>query len=91
MVQGLYTLVPPASNDSVYILKESGKKVSSGELQLAPSSCLVLGPDCHNAEFQGTEFKGVHMLGNDAEFTYRSQYYLACGLLFLTSPQCAVC
>ena len=58
---GLYSLVLPAANITVHEFKGSSKKLSSGELQLAPSSCIVLGPDCRNAEFEDIEFKGVRL------------------------------
>ena len=67
---GLYSLVPPAANATVHVLKGSDKKLSSGVLQLAPSSCIVLGPDCHNADFEDIEFKGAPLLGVAVVYTF---------------------
>ena len=68
--KGLYLLVPPAAITTVHVLKGSGKKLSSGVLQLAPSSCIVLGPDCHNADFEDIEFKGAPLLGVAVVYTF---------------------
>lgn len=61
---GVYSLVPTAANVSVHVLEGSGKKLSTGLLQMAPSSCIMLGPDCHDAKFEGLQLKGVYLLGS---------------------------
>ena len=66
--KGLYLLVPPAAIATVHVLKGSCKKLSSEVLQLPPFSRIVLGPDCHNAEFEGVEFKGALLLRSTATY-----------------------
>ena len=61
--RGLYSLVPLSANVPVHMLKGTGKKLTSGVLQLAPSSCIVLGPDCHDVAFEDIEIKGAQLLG----------------------------
>ena len=61
--RGLYSLVPLSANVPVHMLKGNRKKLTSGVLQLAPSSCIVLGPDCHDVAFEDIEIKGAQLLG----------------------------
>lgn len=63
---GLYSLAPPAANVAVHTLSGSQKTLSSGVLQLAPSSSIVLGPDCRDAHFENLKLQGKYLFFSQA-------------------------
>lgn len=88
---GLYSLVPPAANATVHVMKGFGKKFSSRELHLAPSSCLVLGPDCRNVDIQDVEFKGAQLLGSVVPYVFFAVGTLPGALADVPSSSVLVC